>query len=74
MWRRSDERVFEYACHEGNYALGGILRGPPGALQARDAHGTVAAGHAQRIVQRRSGATLPLDVQMLVPVLFPQGA
>ncbi|MGD8417167.1 MAG: hypothetical protein PVH91_08935 [Pseudomonadales bacterium] len=26
-WRRSDERVYEYACHEGNYAMGGILRG-----------------------------------------------
>jgi hypothetical protein len=25
--RRSKERVFEYACHEGNYALPGILRG-----------------------------------------------
>ena len=27
VWRRSEEKVFEYACHEGNYALGGILRG-----------------------------------------------
>ncbi len=26
-WPASDERVFEYACHEGNYSLGGILRG-----------------------------------------------
>jgi hypothetical protein len=26
-WRRSDDRVYEYACHEGNYAMGGILRG-----------------------------------------------
>ena len=26
-WPATDERVFEYACHEGNYALGGILRG-----------------------------------------------
>jgi hypothetical protein len=25
--RRSEERVFEYACHEGNYALPGILIG-----------------------------------------------
>lgn len=24
--RRSNERIFEYACHEGNYALPGILR------------------------------------------------
>ena len=26
-WPATDERVYEYACHEGNYALGGILRG-----------------------------------------------
>ncbi|MDA0790607.1 MAG: hypothetical protein O2780_14255 [Proteobacteria bacterium] len=26
-WVRSDEKVFEYACHEGNYALGNIMRG-----------------------------------------------
>ena len=27
VWPASDERVFEYACHEGNYALGNIMRG-----------------------------------------------
>jgi uncharacterized protein YegP (UPF0339 family) len=27
LMRRSKERVYEYACHEGNYALPGILRG-----------------------------------------------
>ena len=27
LWKASDERVFEYACHEGNYALGNIMRG-----------------------------------------------
>ena len=26
-WPESDDKVYEYACHEGNYALGGILRG-----------------------------------------------
>ena len=26
-WAASKERMFEYACHENNYALGGILRG-----------------------------------------------
>ncbi|MEZ5552293.1 MAG: hypothetical protein R3E82_15520 [Pseudomonadales bacterium] len=26
-WRSSDQQVYEYACHEGNYAMGGILRG-----------------------------------------------
>ena len=26
-WPAVDERVYEYACHEGNYSLGGIMRG-----------------------------------------------
>ena len=26
-WPASENKVFEYACHEGNYALGNILRG-----------------------------------------------
>jgi hypothetical protein len=26
-WPRTTERLFEYACHEGNYSLGNILRG-----------------------------------------------
>ena len=26
-WPRSPNKVYEYACHEGNYAMGGILRG-----------------------------------------------
>ncbi len=27
VWRASEEKVYEYACHEGNYAMGNILRG-----------------------------------------------
>ena len=27
LMRRSEQKMFEYACHEGNYAMGGILRG-----------------------------------------------
>jgi hypothetical protein len=27
VWPGTDDQVFEYACHEANYALGGILRG-----------------------------------------------
>ena len=27
VWPRSEDLVYEYACHEGNYALGGVLRG-----------------------------------------------
>jgi hypothetical protein len=26
-WNATDERIYEYACHEGNYALGDMLRG-----------------------------------------------
>jgi hypothetical protein len=26
-WPATDTQMFEYACHEGNYALGNILRG-----------------------------------------------
>ena len=27
VWKGSDGLVYEYACHEGNYAMGNILRG-----------------------------------------------
>ncbi|MEM7078307.1 MAG: hypothetical protein AAF513_06715 [Pseudomonadota bacterium] len=27
VWQRSKDKVYEYACHEGNYAMGNILRG-----------------------------------------------
>lgn len=27
VWRASEESVYEYACHEGNYAVGNMLRG-----------------------------------------------
>ena len=27
LWPTTDDRVYEYACHEANYSLGGILRG-----------------------------------------------
>ena len=27
VWPSTDARVYEYACHEANYSLGGILRG-----------------------------------------------
>lgn len=26
-WPKTEDRVFEYACHEGNYAMGNMLRG-----------------------------------------------
>jgi hypothetical protein len=27
LWPATDQRLFEYACHEGNYSFGGILKG-----------------------------------------------
>jgi hypothetical protein len=27
VWKSADERIYEYACHEGNYSMGGTLRG-----------------------------------------------
>jgi hypothetical protein len=27
LWRKTGDKVFEYACHEGNYALGNVMRG-----------------------------------------------
>ncbi|REJ73090.1 MAG: hypothetical protein DWQ36_04030 [Acidobacteria bacterium] len=42
LWRASDEKVFEYACHEGNYALGNIMRGA--RLMEADAAAEYAAG------------------------------
>lgn len=27
VWQKSTDKVFEYACHEGNYSMGNILRG-----------------------------------------------
>ena len=27
FWPRTDQKLYEYACHEGNYAMGGTLRG-----------------------------------------------
>lgn len=27
VWKRSADKVYEYACHEGNYSMGNILRG-----------------------------------------------
>ena len=27
VWKATDGKVYEYACHEGNYAMGNILRG-----------------------------------------------
>ena len=26
-WHKSDKRLYEYACHEGNYSLANTLRG-----------------------------------------------
>ena len=42
-WRaEGDSKVYEYACHEGNYSMGGILRGA--RLLESEAKGAVAGG------------------------------
>ncbi|HVS66398.1 MAG TPA: hypothetical protein VMT85_23165 [Thermoanaerobaculia bacterium] len=43
VWRTSDENVYEYACHEGNYAMEGILRGAR-LLEAEALERSVASG------------------------------
>ncbi|MEM7099630.1 MAG: hypothetical protein AAF541_15295 [Pseudomonadota bacterium] len=46
VWRaENDAKVYEYACHEGNYSMGGILRGA--RLLEAEALGTSAGGGAQ---------------------------
>jgi len=43
-WPRTSDRVFEYACHEGNYAMGNMLRGAR-ILEADKAAAAAAAGN-----------------------------
>jgi len=39
-WRKADGLLYEYACHEGNYALGNILRGARLLEKEAEAAGT----------------------------------
>ncbi len=41
-WPQTDDKVFEYACHEGNYALGNIMRGA--RILEQDIEGSAASG------------------------------
>lgn len=51
-WPRTNDKVFEYACHEGNYALGNIMRGARllerEALNAEENAGDSAGGGGAR--------------------------
>ena len=47
VWRESDDKVYEYACHEGNYALGNIMRGARLLEQDIEGEGTSASGGGQ---------------------------
>ncbi len=42
-WPATDSKVFEYACHEGNYALGNIMRGAR-LLEQEELGQTVSSG------------------------------
>ena len=44
-WPATDGHIYEYACHEGNYALGDILRGA--RLREKEAAETAKAGKDQ---------------------------
>jgi hypothetical protein len=46
-WPATDEHMFEYACHEGNYALGDILRGARG-IEAEEAAAAAAKKTSSR--------------------------
>ena len=43
IWRATEDKVYEYACHEGNYSMGGILRGAR-LLEAEAMTGDVGGG------------------------------
>ena len=43
LMKKSTERLYEYACHEGNYAMGNILRGAR-LLEAEAASGATGGG------------------------------
>ncbi len=43
IWRASPAKVYEYACHEGNYSMGGILRGAR-LLESEYTRGDAAGG------------------------------
>ena len=40
---KSDDHIYEYACHEGNYAMGDIMRGAR-LLEAEEAAAKQAPG------------------------------
>lgn len=42
MFRKAESRPYEYACHEGNYAIGGILQG----ARVQEAQGKVVQNNA----------------------------
>jgi hypothetical protein len=48
-WPATDERLYEYACHEGNYSFGNIMRGARVLEQdARAARGETASDSSRR--------------------------
>ena len=54
-WPQTDEAVYEYACHEGNYAMGNILCGAR-RLEAEAAGGEALAAFAKTPCGVRMGA------------------
>jgi hypothetical protein len=61
-----DEPLYEYACHEGNYAMKGILggaraalSGPPGLRRKAPVESSARAGSAASIRMEAAGAFRP---------------
>ena len=60
-WRATDEKLYEYACHEGNYSLGGMLRG------ARQKEAEDAAGKKSEKAVDQSGSRQSAVLSRPVP-------
>ena len=54
LWPRTDEPVYEYACHEGNYSMGNILCGAR-RMEAQAAGDEAMAAYAQTPCGKREG-------------------
>ena len=69
MWnRRDDSKVYEYACHEGNYAMGNVLEVPDcskeNGREGRYKRGDpeVGAGGSDRVVLGLSSPLIRYDI------------
>ena len=64
IWPRTDEPVYEYACHEGNYSMGNILCGAR-RLEAEAAGPDAVAAFAETACGKRVGMSATAQVSAL---------